>query len=198
MSYEKKQTLTPSADIWVIKNFNQLSLTSKAICEDVLQKYLPNKKISVLYTKYGKPYLRYSNLYFSIAHTDNILIIAISRGYKLGVDIEKNCRNIVNPLQIANKFFYKEEVEDLIYSDDLPASFIKLWVIKEAFIKMKGLGMSYGLNKFWVNKKEKIITDFKSNKVFNFSLLEICEHYLCCIVPKFSKIRVIISEFTVL
>lgn len=43
----------------------------------------------IRYNKYGKPLLPYSDYYFNISHSKNIIVGVISKGNDVGIDVEK-------------------------------------------------------------------------------------------------------------
>ena len=47
---------------------------------------------------------------------------------------------------MKNKVFNNKEQELLDKSIEKESVFTKMWTIKESYVKMKGIGLSYGLN----------------------------------------------------
>ena len=76
-------------------------------------------------------------------------------------------------------------------SNNIFSDFIQLWTIKEAYVKMNGLGIRYGLDTFYVDMNKKIIFDMKTSNYNNYSLLNINNKYTCCIVPKFNIVNIL-------
>ncbi|MBS0583284.1 MAG: 4'-phosphopantetheinyl transferase superfamily protein [Proteobacteria bacterium] len=96
----------------------------------------------------GKPYLADAALEFNISHSDDALLIGLSRGQELGVDIEGGGR--VRPyLEIARRYFTVDEAAALarLPGDRLARSFIELWSAKEAVLKAIGRGIAFGLDR---------------------------------------------------
>lgn len=84
-------------------------------------------------TAFNKPFTKDSNLKFSISHSGNIVLAAISDGIEIGIDIE-----LKNEIKLTD-FHYimrPEEIERIQTTD----AFYKLWASKEAVIKALGLG----------------------------------------------------------
>jgi 4'-phosphopantetheinyl transferase len=110
-------------------------------------------KINITTTKYGKPYLvDYPHVVFNLAHSDNRVMIAISEGCQLGVDIERCKPRTTLPL-LANKCFADIE---LCYWNKLPEvqkirEFYRFWTRKEAFVKATGRGIGLGLRHCVIN-----------------------------------------------
>jgi 4'-phosphopantetheinyl transferase len=102
--------------------------------------------------KFGKPYLKDQNIFFNFSNTSNISILAVS-DTEIGIDAEKSDRKI--SAKLAEKYFFEED-------DNIPA--IKLWTIKESFIKYLGKSLLNELkfikiennSIFYKDKKEAI------------------------------------------
>ncbi len=86
---------------------------------------------------------------FNLAHTEGLIVCAVSRDTMLGVDVEYLDRD--NQLiEIAERFFAPAEYRDL---RALPVArqrerFFDYWTLKEAYIKARGLGLACPLGKF--------------------------------------------------
>lgn len=99
----------------------------------------------ISYGKYGKPYLgEYPNIYFSFSHCNIACVVAIS-DYPIGIDIQD-----IRPFSwdIANLVCSQQELIELHKSKDRNLLFTKMWVIKESYVKMLGIGISHGLKWF--------------------------------------------------
>ena len=92
--------------------------------------------------EHGKPFVRSSDLTFSLSHTRGFVACATSRRVRLGLDVERIDR-AVNETEIAERFFARAEAEALERtSDDQKApQFMELWTLKEAYVKAVGLGL---------------------------------------------------------
>jgi len=67
-------------------------------------------------------------------------VVVFSHTHALGVDLEKTKRVLKkNYLQLAKRFFHSSEYEQLRAESifDGPTQFLKLWMMKEAYSKMK-------------------------------------------------------------
>lgn len=101
--------------------------------------------------QYGKPELANplpSVPLFSLTHTRGLVACAIA-SLPVGIDVESLTRN-PDP-ELARRFFSRPEVDWL---DTLPTAqrqraFLRLWTLKESYIKGTGLGLHQPLNAFW-------------------------------------------------
>lgn len=86
---------------------------------------------------------------FNLTHTDGLVAVAVSGVPAVGIDAEAADRSV--DLKVADRYFTAEEIAWLesLAPADRPQGFLRLWTLKEAFIKATGLGLSQGLDKFW-------------------------------------------------
>jgi len=104
---------------------------------------------------HGKPELAAAaerRVEFNMSHSGGMLACAFARKRELGVDIERH-RPIDDYAEIARRFFFAPEVEDLMRVEESgrQAAFYDCWVRKEAFIKALGGGLSVPLDSFRVS-----------------------------------------------
>lgn len=95
----------------------------------------------------GKPVVRQiPSFHFNLSHSGDWVVCAVDDA-PVGIDIEE-----MKPidLAIAKRFFSTEEYTDLLSqpAEQQEAYFFHLWSMKEAFIKLTGKGISYGLSSF--------------------------------------------------
>ena len=112
--------------------------------------------LSFDYSKYGKPAL--SDMYaaqklnFNLSHTAGMMLLAVARERRIGVDVEK-IRSDFNVLEIAERFFSPQEQSRLRNIPEISQYdvFFGCWTRKEAYIKAKGEGLSIPLRDFDVS-----------------------------------------------
>ncbi|QLE79415.1 4'-phosphopantetheinyl transferase superfamily protein [Francisella sp. Scap27] len=137
----------------------------------------------------NKPYLEnYSDKHFSISHSGNKIIMAVS-SVDIGVDTE-----IIQPrkniFSVAKRYFSEYETDVLGGSKNIEKEFYKLWTLKEAEVKRNSIGIAHGLAKATFTKKneswasENYPADFVSY-FFENSFISICSENIIS-----SKIRV--------
>lgn len=101
----------------------------------------------------GKPELHpglgFPELRFNISHSRGLVACGLTVIDDIGVDVEAVTRT-VDTLDLALQNFSREEFTTLA---TLPAreremAFLRLWTLKEAFVKATGAGLSFGLANF--------------------------------------------------
>lgn len=117
------------------------SLLSKLLLLSELEKrtQIPRKKLTFTLGAHGKPYLKNSDLFFSLSHTTGAIAAAFSENGEIGVDIESKSRRVsekMYPRVLSDE--ERESVHD-------PEDFLRLWVQKEAFLKRLGIGITRDL-----------------------------------------------------
>ena len=105
--------------------------------------------------RYHKPYLigpsRGRDIQFSLSHSGDITLVAVSRESAVGIDVEL-VRKIPDAKQIIESFFSVDERRFFasLSPIDFDENFFVYWTSKEAFLKATGEGLSYPLDKFSV------------------------------------------------
>ncbi|HEY4262842.1 MAG TPA: 4'-phosphopantetheinyl transferase superfamily protein [Schlesneria sp.] len=109
------------------------------------------------YGPHGKPSLRRSTasdspIEFSVSHSADQALIAITLNRQIGVDIEQ-IDPAVRILKLATRFFSSREAAELtnLPECDQLAGFYRGWTSKESYLKATGSGLSFPLNKFSVS-----------------------------------------------
>lgn len=87
-------------------------------------------------------------LHFNLSHTQGLVALAVARGHRVGVDIERMDRDVSDG--IAERYFAPAEVRDLaaLPPGSQPEAFFDYWTLKEAYIKARGLGLALPLDRF--------------------------------------------------
>jgi 4'-phosphopantetheinyl transferase len=124
-------------------------LIAHAALHGILGRYLTirSEPINFDYGSNGKPKLSQaltpSGVQFNLSHSNEMAVLALTRGGEVGVDIEFVKDNFEFQ-DVAERFFRTKEVAAM---RSLPAhlqrrAFFKCWTSKEAFLKAKGSGLS--------------------------------------------------------
>ncbi|MCH5348880.1 MAG: 4'-phosphopantetheinyl transferase superfamily protein [Oscillospiraceae bacterium] len=96
----------------------------------------------IAYGEFGKPYLSdYPDVHFNISHSGQYVVCAVCNR-PVGVDVQE-----IAPYQpdVAAKVCSNVELSQIEASGNQAAEFTKAWTIKEAYLKMLGLGLGHEL-----------------------------------------------------
>lgn len=107
------------------------------------------------YGPQGKPELAGSNIRFNVAHSEDELLIGITSGRMIGVDIE-HIRPMPDMRALAARFYALSERNWLfsLPTSQQPDAFFALWTCKEALLKACGEGISDSLNQVAISPGE--------------------------------------------
>ncbi len=112
-----------------------IELLRYALKEEYGIQELPDIKRGV----YGKPYFSNRNrIYFNISHARHMVVCAVAQA-ELGVDIEA-VRRIRKGM--VERVLTQTEKAWLLQRNDKEDSFIRLWNLKESYVKATGEGLS--------------------------------------------------------
>ena len=148
------------------KLFTKENTTSKDLLKDVLKNELNITNYELTFNKYNKPYLKNRNIYFNISHDKNTTVLVTS-DKEIGVDIE----NYTYKESVMKKYYNEFEQQEIINSNNKEYEFTRIWVMKEAFVKMKGQGISYGLQNVDTTRFKKQIKLISNEKY----IIAICQ-----------------------
>jgi 4'-phosphopantetheinyl transferase len=131
---------------------------SRAALRTILGLYLESSPESVRFThnSFGKPLLAgdaaRGPLHFNASNSHELALYAFSAEHEVGVDVEYVRAEFASE-EVAGRFFSRREVEALRgLAPELRArAFFDCWARKEAYIKARGEGLSYPLDKFAVS-----------------------------------------------
>ncbi len=145
------------------KLYIEKNISSQDFLSKILKENYDIDKYELIYNEYGKPFLKDNNLFFNISHDNNLMVIAIS-DKNIGIDIEYLTYNRF----VLKKCFNEKEQHKVNDKVNKEKEFTKIWVMKEAYVKMKGTG---------------IITDLKdidTTKIKNIDIID-NEEYIIAI-----------------
>jgi 4'-phosphopantetheinyl transferase len=114
---------------------------------------IPPKEWVFSKNSHGRPEVANSEgagaLSFNISHTHSLIVLGVTRGSLLGVDVENIFAREV-PLDVANHFFAPDEMQALaaVPAHQQQYRFFEYWTFKEAYIKARGMGLSLPLAEF--------------------------------------------------
>jgi 4'-phosphopantetheinyl transferase len=133
-------------------------IAGRAILRQVLAAYLNRQPSQLQFSSgpAGKPGLAASSdsngLCFNLSHSHGLALYAITRHREIGVDIE-HLRSDFPCEQVAERFFSPREISSLrLISDTMRhEAFFNCWTRKEAYIKGRGDGLGFPLDRFDVS-----------------------------------------------
>jgi|GEM_PF-1891891 len=120
---------------------------ARCLLREVLSLYLDNSPSDIIfeYSTKGKPHIRGESLdgvQFNISHSGDAVAIVVSRGRRVGIDVEK-IRDDIPDLELAKRFFSYAEAAAISRVHGLKRAefFLKIWTRKEALLKATGEGI---------------------------------------------------------
>lgn len=167
MQSEHKRKLRIAADMLCRKGVSEFCGTAE-------------NEIAIGYTSAGKPYAKGLPVNFSISHSGDYAVCAVS-DVEIGIDIEK--KRTVHP-RAYEKFCTESEARYINGNED---GFFRIWTLKEAYFKCVGTGLGSDIKdvSFEINGSE--ITC--SEKGFDFFFFTVDENYICSICKKTELFR---------
>jgi 4'-phosphopantetheinyl transferase len=124
-------------------------IAARGVLRAILGVYLgvDPARLEFTYGRHGKPALADSGaeagLSFNLSHSDDVALVALTRGRTIGVDLER-MKPFVEVADVTRTIFSARELAEFwtLPPDDQQASFFNAWTRKEAFVKATGLGFS--------------------------------------------------------
>ncbi len=166
----------------------QLSLLGRILLfrsiKDVFNIELSRK--SICYKEYGKPYFKRNPIHFSISHSGEIAICAITTDSEIGIDIEEIVP--INIYDFEPQIYYIEWLK-IISSEDSEIAFYDYWTKKEAVIKAYGSGYTDDFVFFEISNNTTTI----NTSQFYYKEIKIDDNYKCNIACKNGLINTLLS-----
>lgn len=148
------QTEQAKARSFAFPHLRERYVTAHAVLRLLLASYLDIAPSLVRFqsNEYGKPavaFPRGSDLQFNISHSHSLALYAFTRERPVGVDVEQ-VRPEVATLDLARTCFSPAEVTrwQTLPPAHQPNAFFQCWSRKEAYIKVRGMGLSMPLDSF--------------------------------------------------
>ncbi|HEY6126033.1 MAG TPA: 4'-phosphopantetheinyl transferase superfamily protein [Steroidobacteraceae bacterium] len=138
---------------FLVEPARRLHRLARGMQREVLASYLPGttpRELAFVSGATGRPALAppfdTSGIEFNLAHTKGLVVLAVTRGAALGIDVEIYDKKV--PLEVARRFFSPAEVDALeaLPADAQPHRFLRLWTLKESYLKAVGTGIAGGLD----------------------------------------------------
>lgn len=113
-------------------------------------------RLRFTYDRFGKPGLggdvAAASVSFSVSHSAELGLFGFVREHRIGVDLEQ-IRAGIDVESLAKNHFCSNEFQKLrsLSSDEQLEAFFRCWTGKEAYLKGRGEGVSYGLDRVEVS-----------------------------------------------
>lgn len=152
-------------------------IVSDYLCRKAVSEFcgVDPDEISFLKNDYGKPYAKNLSVHFSISHSADTVVCAVS-DKEIGIDIEKI--KPFNP-KAAEKFATEKELE---YIRSEKNGFFEIWTLKEAYFKCIGTGLGANIKSISFEIEDKTICC--SDNRFLCSFVDIASGYICSVCER--------------
>lgn len=100
--------------------------------------------------EHGKPFLTLQpKIHYNISHSGKYVMCIIA-GEEVGIDVQEHKK--VNYERMLNRMVPADMVREILESDQMEKAFFVQWVLREAYIKWTGEGLSKDLRKIPMDK----------------------------------------------
>ena len=107
--------------------------------------------------EHGKPFLSYRpGVHYNISHS-GAYVVCVLADQEVGIDIQ--IHREVNYDRMLRRMVTEKEREEILKRPDLEQEFFRQWVIREAFIKWTGEGLSRDLRTISLDEGSYILLD---------------------------------------
>lgn len=87
----------------------------------------------------GKPYFWGTPFHFNISHTSNSFLLCFSLNQEIGVDLERNLSDV--KIGELSEYAFSPDERNLLADLFDWKSFLRIWTLKEAYLKATGIGL---------------------------------------------------------
>lgn len=166
-------------------------IIERILAKQMVAKYfqIPFEKLQILTGKFGSPYSclivdpQKSIGQLSISHTGNILSIAVSKSYLIGIDCQATYQ-FTGKRFVAAVFTEQEQSQKLLQGNrfNYDEHFTFFWSLKESFVKLLKTGFrgSPSIVKIIeIDFSRGTLAIHYGNKIFNLKFYYVYEHGVC-------------------
>ena len=135
-------------------------VTSRITLKEMAGEMEEGQKFEVLKDQLGQPFGKMDSkkLFVSIAHTNDFVFCGLCREHPFGVDLEPVDRTV--PVELKQRIAHPRETDIL---NEMPL--IRLWTIKEAYIKLRGQGLRMNMDEVQVKREsDRIFAEINNDK----------------------------------
>ena len=147
------------------------------LCRSSISEFcgIPETDIILARTESGKPYAVGLPVHFSVSHSGDYAVCAVSEN-EIGIDIER-IREI-NP-NVARRFSSENEIEYISSNEN---GLFEIWTLKEAYFKCIGTGLGTDIKSVSFSIQPSGIICSESG--FECSFAEIGQGYICSVCER--------------
>jgi 4'-phosphopantetheinyl transferase len=122
-------------------------LATRALARTTLAAYtgIPPSVLKFIVSAHGRPKLAHyglaNQLDFNISHSKGAVVIAVTNGPAVGVDVEALDREL-NLDDLLSAGIFSDQEKRWILQQEREKRFLQLWTLKEAWAKARGYGLS--------------------------------------------------------
>lgn len=143
----------------------RMFLASRLIIREELGYFGVPYNSKIQKNEFGKPYSKYYSMYvrFSVSHSGNKLIVGFSHN-SIGVDVEQKVSWTPGEImEYANIVFHPDEIKMFNGKtvEEVHDIYTRLWVVKESYVKYKGVGSGMDTRTFCVCNPESEYPEIK-------------------------------------
>lgn len=175
--WEKQMSDEKRLSVSAMKNEKKrkLRIMADSLCRNAIGQICGASDVELAYDKLGKPFAKGLPVHFSVSHSGNYAVCAVSDS-EIGIDIEK-----IRPInhRTAERFATEGEKK---YISTKPDAFFEIWTLKEAYFKCIGTGLGADIKNVSFKVENGSVTC--SEEGFDLLFHEIDSGYICSICKK--------------
>lgn len=160
-----------------VKEKRTAKIAADGLCRKAISEFcgVSPESIEFIKNEFGKPFAKNLPVHFSISHSGNMVVCAVS-DREIGIDIEK-----IRPFnqKAASKFATEKELEYISSNEN---GFFEIWTLKEAYFKCIGTGLGADIKNVSFNITPTEIICSESG--YNLSFHNAEKEYICAICQK--------------
>lgn len=133
-----------------IQKWNQEDAPWWCILANILKQFHKIENCpEILTDDMGKPYLSGNPVYFNVSHSGDYLALAVSK-HPVGIDLQK-----VRPVKEGMYRKVVQPEEESLIREAGNQDFIRLWTLKESFVKAEGKGLRIPMKSYYFIKEKE-------------------------------------------
>jgi 4'-phosphopantetheinyl transferase len=150
--HEKDRPLAPDEWLRAERFHHEIDrrryIASRTVLRSLLASYVSMAPAALLFMRneFGKPSLTGTTLRFNLSHSENLMLLAVTHGREIGVDLESVRENLSFEV-LSDHYFPPEDQWQLRITPEPQrrAKFFEIWTRTEAQLKARGLGLGESL-----------------------------------------------------